>query len=274
MPRASVIPVMVHPRAGPFILLGRNRAAEGWSGASCWSDFGGQIQASESAEAAAAREIAEESIETLVKFHEQDIFRQSLLDHNYMCKFEDQFNVVFAVRFDWDPSKLHEFTVMRRVLASLSKLARGLGLTEVDQAQLGKFRWFCKDKRLNDILAHPAIESTQQIVTAAQSSAAQTRLAQALGIRSQPPSNSQTLIKVRVIQRIADSWLEKDQVQLFSIPVLRKMLSLDSVTCRGTACSRLDPAVIPWLQAFTRLFCFQMCMQMTEAQMEESEQAN
>ena len=275
--RSSVIPVMVHPRAGPYVLLGRNRASEGWTGASCWSDFGGNVAAGESVEQAAAREIAEETIETLVKHHEAKIFQTSLEEQNYMFKFQDQFNVVFAVKFAWDPAKTHEFLVLRKILASIAKLARGIPLTTGDQASLCKYRWFCKDKRLCDLLLHPAIHAEEQAVACQTLVCAQQRLSRELGIRwgsSSSASAQGHLMKAHVVRRVDDAWLEKDELHLFSLPQIREMLSRDSITCRGSNCSKLEPRVVPWLQHLSRLFCFQAVCGILQPAAEAEEDAD
>lgn len=219
-----------------------------------------------------AREVAEETLETLVKFHERHIFQKSLEDENYMFKFEDQFNVVYAVKFAWDPAKTHEFGVLRKVLASVSKLARGLPLTKADQAAVCKYRWFCKDKRLGDLLLHPAIVFEQEAVPSDALLVAQQRLAQELGVRAQLlPKGQGTLHRANIVKRVDDSWLEKDQLHLFSMPQIREMLCRTSITCRGSNCSQLDAAAIPWLQHVARLFCFQAFCGLGEAPDSEEE---
>lgn len=253
--RASVIPVMVHPTAGVYVLLARSRAGE-WDGASKWGDFGGSSQEGEEPEDTAAREVAEESVETLVKWHERHIFRQSLLDKQYVLKHESQFNTTYIVRFAWDPSKVYEFSLMRKVLAGLQKLARGLELGRADRETLCKYRWFCRDTRLTRILQHPAVHSRAAPLPPSEIAAAQHRLATALGLRSVTPSRADKAI---VVTSVDSAWLEKDKLQLFSLEQVRAMLCGGGSYCRGAACSELDDAVKPALRLLSRVMRFYGC---------------
>jgi len=257
--RCGIIPVMVHPESGcVYVLLGRNRTAESYPGSNSWSDFGGMAEVGESAEACAAREVAEESLETLVKYHERHIMQQALTDGEFIFKRSEAGSVHFFVKFKWNPGCIFEFGSIHKILSSMSKVCKKYELTNSERATLKKYRWFCKDSRLGDILQHPAIVYRTQYLKTDTISCAQSKFAAHLELRPGSKLGAERArVRVRVIDEIKNQWLEKDSMQLFSIPQICAMLCQGSVSCSKGICSQLDTEIGPSLTQFIRTLRFQ-----------------
>jgi hypothetical protein len=244
---------MVDPETGcVYVLLGRNRTAESYPGSNAWSDFGGTLAHGETPEACAAREVAEESLETLVKFHERAIMTQALTDGQYIFKICTEADTHWVVKFKWNPAAIFEFGSVHRILSSMSKLCKGYELTNSEKSTLKKYRWFCKDARLSSILQHPAIVHTKKNLDSASISKAQAAFASRIQASVQP----QTHTEARVIRDIKPQWLEKDSLQLFSIPQICAMVCQGSVSCSKGICSQLDKRIIPSLTQCIRMLKF------------------
>jgi len=256
--RSGIIPVMVHPDSGcVYVLLGRNRTAESYPGSNAWSDFGGYAKVGESPESCAAREIAEESLETLVKYHERHIMERALTDGQYIFKREDpNSNILWFVKFKWNPAALFEFGSIYKLLSTMSKVCKQYILTNSEKNILKKYRWFCKDKRLNDVLQHPAIVHKEQILTPECISQAQAAFASHAQMAVPLPYTNTKPSLTRIISEVKSHWLEKDSLQLFSIPQLCAMICDGSVSCSKGTCSQLDQTLVAGLTHFLRIIKF------------------
>jgi hypothetical protein len=251
--RCGIIPIMIHPDSKDlYVLLARNRTAESYAGSHAWSDFGGQLMRGEVPEACAARELAEESLETLVKYHERHIMQQALEDGEYIYKRQDDESIIWFVRFKWNPAALFEFNSIHKLLSVFSKICKQYQLTTSEKNILKKYRWFCKDSRLVDILQHPAILSKKQKINSETIAKAQTKFASELNINISISNSTEAI----VISEIKSEWLEKDLLQLFSIPQLCAMLCQGSASCSKGICAQLDLKIIPIITQFIRLVRF------------------
>jgi hypothetical protein len=256
--RCGIIPIMIHPDSKDlYILLARNRTSESYAGSHAWSDFGGQLMRGETPEACAARELAEESLETLVKFHERHIMQQALIDGEYIYKREDEESIIWFVRFKWNPAALFEFNSIHKILSAISKVCKRYQLTTSEKNILKKYRWFCKDSRLQDILQHPAILYTHQKLNADIIAKAQTKFASELNINISISKSTEA----NIISEIKSEWLEKDLLQLFSVPQLCAMLCQGSASCSKGICAQLDLKIVHIITQFIRLVRFQGSVQ-------------
>jgi hypothetical protein len=264
--RCGIIPIMIQPESKDiYVLLGRNRTSEAYAGSHAWSDFGGIKLLHEKPEACAARELAEESLETLVKFHECHIMQQALEDGEYIYKRSDHESIIWFVRFKWNPAALFEFASIHKILSTMSKICKKYQLTNSEKNVLKKYRWFCKDTRLNDILEHPAIIYEKKHIYSDSIIKAQSGFATLLNIQYASKDTlaymTSTKSYAKIVKNIKPEWLEKDLLQLFSIPQLCAMICQGSATCSKGICSQLDLKIISIITQFIRLIRFRGCIE-------------
>lgn len=227
--RVSVLPVMTDPVSKEtYFVLGRNRVVHDWSdGSATWSDFGGQCNEDEEREQCAARELVEESLETILKLSDAVLFAQALREDVYMLCLETESALVYLVRFQWNPACSYEFSSFRSVLSCLYKLHRRYPLSKEESNKMLRYGWFDKrKKKLEALLQHPALTVHQTTLRDREILAAQQTLGELLGRRvSTSPRVADSVQQCFVIRDVNSAWLEKDKLQLFSVEQLRAMLS-------------------------------------------------
>lgn len=232
--RVSVLPVMMDPEFGvPFFLVGRSRPVDSWKeGSLLWSDFGGTCRADEPVEGTAARELVEELSGTLIGPSDVSMFARSLRDRLFVVQICTADSILFVVRFAWRPSLPFEFSVTHRHLRAFSHVARGVPLTASERLMLCRFRWLHShaDPALQRWISHPAVQRRRQILPSSAVQAASDGLSAAL--RS-APRTLETLgpSSCLVIDGVQSSWMEKDQVEMFTIQQLQLALKSPGLTC-------------------------------------------
>lgn len=118
---ASVIPFAVDPRFNiPYFWMGQEDFHDGWpSGSWTWSDFGGRVEPGEDAEACAAREFVEESLQCIMPSVSAATITEQLRGGDYLARIDAQGSdggqyVTFVVQVPWDTGMRARFMRARR----------------------------------------------------------------------------------------------------------------------------------------------------------------
>lgn len=230
--RASIIPVMVDPKFNcVYVLLGRSRAVGDWiEGSLLWSEFGGTCKAHESPETTAAREVCEESLGLLLSPADAGVCAKALADGQFVLRVEIDNQVWFIVRFAWNPMISFLFSNQRKQLSLLAKLSRGLPMTQAERLLACRMKWLQPgaDPKLQALLNHPALHTRRARVPASVVQIASDRLSDELCSKRRSVSNTAPL-SVVIVDGVSSSWMEKDQLQLFSIQQLGLLLQQKSL---------------------------------------------
>lgn len=257
--RVSVLPVMMDPVFSvPFFLVGRSRPVDSWmEGSLLWGDFGGALRTGEGVEDAAARELVEETAGTLVGPSDLGVFAQALRDWMFVVRIQTDDTLTFVVRFAWRPSLPFEFSTVHRHLRAFGRVARGVPLTAAERLLLCRFRWLQShaDPALQRWLQHPAMKLRKQLLPASAVQAASDALSSALQassrhVETQGPS------QCLVIDGVRSSWIEKDQMELFTIQQLQSALRPPGLTCSHGQTMEFAPPFLETLRVLVKAIQF------------------
>ena len=159
---------------------------------------------------------------------EIDILTQMLLDKQYVIKVTCENDTYFVVRFQWNPAIVRNFKQQRHILGAFNKICKQIPLVQSERIVLAKFMWLKGDTRI----AHDSIILKTQCLDTETIESSQNSLSRIL-MTNEISITDPKQRPCHVIQEIQKGWLEKDEIQLFSIPQL--LLCLDEkYTCRLT----------------------------------------
>ena len=253
--------------AVPFFVLGRSRPVESWmEGSLLWSDFGGALGGSEAPEDAAARELVEETSGTLVGPSDTGVFAKALRDEMFVVRIQTDTTLTFVVRFAWRPSLPFEFATVHRHLKAFSRVARGVPLTAAERLLLCRFRWLQShaDPALQRWVSHPAVRVRKQLLPASAVQAASDGMSEALqAARRQVEITSPS--PCLVIDGVRSSWIEKDQLELFTIQQLQAVLKPPGLTCSHGQTMEFAPSFLDTLRALVKAVMTGQCHQAQSA---------
>ena len=253
--RVSVLPVMMDPTfIVPFFLVGRSRPVDSWmEGSLLWNDFGGVVRAGESLEDAAARELVEELAGVLVPPNDERLFAQALRDCMFVVRIDTDDHVLLVVRFAWRPSIPFEFGTVHRHLQAFSRMARGVPLTAAERLLLCRFRWLQShsDTSLQKWAQHPALRTRKQMLPASAVQAASDGMASALQ-STRRQLDMQMPVSCLVIDGVKPAWMEKDQVEMFTIQQLQTALKPPGLTCSHGQTMEFAPSFLELLRVLVK----------------------
>jgi len=220
---------MIDSYGNIFFVLGRSKEMHTWTeGSHLWSDFGGIPKTYESIEESSAREFIEESLGVLVQMKEVSILTQLLLDKKFVLKIVYENQTFFVVRFQWNPAIVRNFKQQRHVLGAIHKICRCIPLNQSERLVLAKFMWLKGDPRIHhDALSLQCLRVDSKVIESAQNELSKILMTQSVEIKDATPR------KCHVINEVEKGWLEKDEIQLFSIPQILQSIE-EKYTCRLT----------------------------------------
>ena len=253
--RVAELPVMMDPEFSvPFFVVGRSRPVDSWmQGSLLWSDFGGNVVEGEAVEEAAARELVEETAGVLLPMSDLRMFAQALRDSIFVVRIHTEDSLTFVVRFAWRPSLPFEFGVVHKHLRALGRVSRGVPLTAAERLLLCRFRWLQShaDPTLQKWINHPAVRVRRQILPASAVQSASNALSEALH-SSRRQVDVQTPSSCIVIDGVRSSWIEKDQMELFTIQQLQAALKAPGLTCSHGQTMEFAPSFLTTLRVLVK----------------------
>lgn len=229
---ASVLAFCSDPTHGRiYFWLGRERKVLAWSaGSSRWSDFGGgRARGDADAAATAAREFVQETA-GCVRYFASDAptlrttwedIAASLRRGEYVLKLETALSdaaplrlfVTFVVQVPWDPRAIMRFAHCRALLSGLHKRLLRLPLEAHESDALEPPDATQRAARERWVLYHPAVRKRTRPVPRAM-----------LG-----GGSSSGMERVPVVDSVNTDYLEKDVLELWSVPQLRRGLQYDGI---------------------------------------------
>jgi len=253
--RVAVLPVMMDPTFSvPFFLVGRSRPVDSWmEGSLLWSDFGGVVANGEAHEDAAARELVEETAGVLLGPSDVALFAQALRDSMFVVRIETQDTITFVVRFAWRPSVPFDFGFVHRHLKAFSRVARGIPLTAQERLLLCRFRWLQShaDPALQRWISHPAVRVRRQLLPASAIQLASDSLSDALHA-SPRQVDTPAPASCLVIDGVKSTWIEKDQMELFTFQQLQSALKPPGLTCSHGQTMEFAPSFLQVLRVLVK----------------------